>query len=166
LTELEYIIKQISKTNKKNFENYVITRIWHGINQNDIKFTTQQYVTRPNGHALTDMFFPQFDLHIEIDEPFHNKQKELDINRETDIIEATNHKIERIKITDDINFINEQVDKIIKEIKDLRIEKIRNKTYKPWDLEQEFNPNFHREKGYLDIEENPAFRTILDASNC
>ena len=166
MTELEYIIKQISKTNKKNFENYVVTRIWHGINNTDIKFTTQQFVSRPNGHALTDMFFPQFDLHIEIDEPFHNKQKELDINREADIVQATNHRIERIKITDNINFINEQIDEIIKEIKALRKDQINNKTYEPWDLEKEFNPNFYIEKGYLDINENPAFRTILDASNC
>jgi superfamily I DNA and/or RNA helicase len=88
------------------------------------------------------MFFPQFDLHIEIDEPFHNKQKELDINREADIVQATNHRIERIKITDNINFINEQIDKIIEEIKVLRNDQINNKTYEPWDLEEEFKGNF------------------------
>ena len=97
------------------------------------------------------MFFPQFDLHIEIDEPFHNKQKELDINREADIVQATNHRIERIKITDNINFINEQIDEIIREIKALRKDQINNKTFEPWDLEKEFNPNFYIEKGYLDI---------------
>ncbi len=166
MTELEYIIKQISKTNKKNFENYVVTRIWHGINTTDIKFTTQQFVSRPNGHALTDMFFHQFKLHIEIDEPFHNKQKELDISREADIIQATNHRIERIKITNDISFINEQIDNIVEKIKNLRKEGIKNKTFEPWDLEKEFNPDFYRKKGYLDVEENPSFRTILDASNC
>ena len=69
MTELKYIIKQISKTNKKNYENFVVTRIWHGLNCLDVKFVTQQYFKRPDGYALTDMFFPQFDLHIEIDEP-------------------------------------------------------------------------------------------------
>ena len=166
MTELEYIIKQISKTNKKNFENYVVTRIWHGINKTDVKFTTQQFVNRPNGHALTDMFFPQFNLHIEIDEPFHNKQKELDLNRESDIIEATNHKIERVKITDDINFINKQIDNIIKGISTLRTKSIDENTFEPWDLEKEFNPEYHREKGYLDTKENPAFKTISHACNC
>ena len=166
MTELEYIIKQISKTNKKNFENYVVTRIWHGINKTDVKFTTQQFVNRPNGHALTDMFFPQFNLHIEIDEPFHNKQKELDLNRESDIIEATNHKIKRVKITDDINFINKEIDSIIKEIIELRTKNIDENTFEPWDLEKEFNPEYHREKGYLDTKENPAFKTISHACNC
>lgn len=127
MTELEFIIKQISKTNKKNFENYVVTRIWHGINTTDIKFTTQQYVNRPKGHALTDMYFPQFKLHIEIDEPFHENQKELDINRETDIIEATGHVIERIKITDDLSFVNNQIDRIVLKIEELQLLQIKNK---------------------------------------
>lgn len=166
LTELDYIIKQISKTNKKNFENYVVTRIWHGVNKSDVKFTTQQYVNRPNGHALTDMYFPQFNLHIEIDEPFHVKQKELDIKRETDIIQATNHKVVRVKITNDINFVNEQIDLIIREIKSLRKSEIENNSFEPWNLEKEFNPEFYKKKGYLDVNENPSFKTILDASNC
>jgi very-short-patch-repair endonuclease len=163
LTELEYIIKQISKTNKKNYENYVVTRIWHGLNCLGIKFVTQQYVSRPNGYALTDMFFPQFDLHIEIDEPAHLSNEELDRKREIDVINSTNHRFERIAITDSISHINNQTDKIIEQIKSLKTE---NNNFEPWNLEKEFNPNFHREKGYLDINENPAFRTILDASNC
>lgn len=166
MTELEYIIKQISKTNKKNFENYVVTRIWHGINHLDIKFTTQQYIRRPNGHALTDMYFPQFDLHIEADEPFHNKQIEIDLKREVDIIEATNHKILRIKISDNLKSINDRIDKIISKIRELRTEKIKNGIFEPWDLKKEFDPEYHRKRGYLSVSENPAFRTILDASNC
>lgn len=165
MTELEYIIKQVSKTNKKNFENYVVTRILHGVNKLDVEFKTQQYVHRPNGHALTDMYFPQFDLHIEVDEPFHNKQIESDLNRETDIIQATNHRIKRIKITDDINFINSQIDEIINEILFLRKKSIEDGTFSPWDLKKKFDPEYHRKRGYLDINENPAFRTISHACN-
>lgn len=165
MTELEYIIKQISKTNKKNFENYVVTRIWHGINKLDVKFVTQQYINRPNGHALTDMYFPQFNLHIEVDEPFHNKQIDLDLSRETDIIQATNHRIERIKITDDIHFINSQIDRVINEIKILRENAIENNSFSPWDLNKEFDPEYHWNKGYLDLYENPAFKTITHACN-
>lgn len=167
MTELEYIIKQISKTNKKNYENYVVTRIWHGLNCLDVKFVTQQYVRRPNGYALTDMFFPQFNLHIEIDEPAHLNHIELDKNREIDIINSTNHTFApRIAINGSITDINKQTDSIIELIKNLREEKIQNKTYEPWNLEKEFNPDYHRQKGYLDTEENPAFKTISHACNC
>lgn len=166
MTELEYVIRQIKKTNKKNYENYVVTRIWHKINNEDIKFITQQYVSRPNGHALTDMYFPQFNLHIEIDEPFHVSQKQLDINRETDIIEATGHVIERIKITDDLRNVNDQIDTVVKKIEELRLLQIKNNSFEPWNLKKELDPFQYKKKGYLDAAENPSFRTILDASNC
>lgn len=59
MLKYKYIKAQIAKTNKKNDENYVITRIWHKLDNEDVKFITQQYVVRADGkYALTDMFFP------------------------------------------------------------------------------------------------------------
>jgi len=131
MTKREYIIRQIAKTNKKNYENYVVTRIYHRLNRNDLKFMTQQYVNRPDGHALTDMYFPQLQLHIEIDEPFHKKQKKLDINRESDIIQATNHEIHRIKITEDLTKIDNQVESLVERIKKNIEIKERNDEWEP-----------------------------------
>jgi very-short-patch-repair endonuclease len=65
-----------------------VTGIWHQLNDLNIKFITQQYVSQPNGFALTDMFFPQINFHIEIDEPHHKHSIENDLTRETDIIDA------------------------------------------------------------------------------
>ena len=134
MTKREYVIRQIAKTNKKNYENYVVTRIYHLLNRTDVKFVTQQYVNRPEGHALTDMYFPQIKLHVEIDEPFHKKQIGFDIHRETDIIQATDHHISRIKITDDLDSINSQIkiliDQISAKIKLTEAETINNKVKK------------------------------------
>ena len=166
MTKRDFIIRQIAKTNKKNFENYVVTRIYHLLNRSDVKFVTQQYVNRSGGHALTDMYFPQLAIHIEIDEPFHNKQVELDINRQTDIIQATNHQVRRIKITEDIENINHQIKSIVVEISDQITLKENSGDWEPWDLDKEFNPDYYRSKGYLDVSESPSFRRIVDACNC
>ena len=166
MTKREYIIRQIAKTNKKNFENYVVTRIYHRLDRNDVKFLTQQYVNRPEGHALTDMYFPQLKLHIEIDEPFHKKQERLDIDRETDIIQATNHEIYRIEITERLEDINEQIESLVQKIRSNIALKEQTSEWEPWDLEKEFNPLYYQRKGYLDVNENPAFRKIVDACNC
>jgi len=132
----------------------------------DIKFITQQYVNRPEGHALTDMYLPQIQLHIEIDEPFHKKQIDSDIDRETDIIQATEHHISRIKITEDLNSINNQIADLVKKIR-AKIKSLeKSGQWESWNLDKEFNPNHYREKGYLDVQENPAFRKIVDACNC
>jgi len=123
-------------------------------------------VSRPEGHALTDMYFPQLMLHVEIDEPFHEKQIELDINRETDIIQATNHEIHRIEIIEDLDSINKHIEDLVnlmrKKIADLE----KNNSWEAWDIEKEFSPDYYKEKGYLDVKENPAFRRIVDACNC
>ncbi len=71
MNRTEFILRQISKTNKKSYENYVVTRIWHLLNDLNIKIVTQQHVTRPAGRALTDLYFPQIKLHVEIDEGHH-----------------------------------------------------------------------------------------------
>lgn len=166
MTKRDYVIQQIAKTNKKNYENYVVTRIYHLMNRTDLKFITQQYVNRPEGHALTDMYFPQLMLHVEIDEPFHKKQIELDLNRETDIIQATDHKICRIEITEDLDSINKQVEDAVDLMTEKIVELEKNNLWEEWDMEKEFNPEYHKEKGYLDVKENPAFRKSVDACNC
>ncbi|MEH7488160.1 AbaSI family restriction endonuclease, partial [Priestia megaterium] len=44
MSKYDYIKRQLAKTNKKNDENYIITRIWHLLDNYDIKINTQQYV--------------------------------------------------------------------------------------------------------------------------
>lgn len=44
MRKYQFIKKQLEKTHKKNDENYVVTRIWHGLNSLDIKMITQQYI--------------------------------------------------------------------------------------------------------------------------
>lgn len=68
------------------------------INDLDIKFITQQHVTRAEGRALTDLFFPQLALHIEVDESHHEYNIDNDKVREADIVNATGHKFERINV--------------------------------------------------------------------
>lgn len=166
MTKREYIIRQIAKTNKKNYENYVVTRIYHRLNREDVKFMTQQYVNRPDGHALTDMYFPQLNLHVEIDEPHHKRQISIDIDRELDIIQATNHQIYRIEITEDLIEINKQVESLINKIRAEIVLKENTNDWIAWDLDKEFNPLFYQKKGYLDVSEGPSFRKIVDACNC
>lgn len=120
MLKYKYIKAQMAKTNKKNDENYVITRIWHKLDNEDIKFITQQYVVRADGkYALTDMYFPQLNLHIEIDEGYHQSpdQTQKDRIRERDIVSITNHEIKRIDVTKDLKRVHEQIDEVVGFIK-------------------------------------------------
>lgn len=163
MSKLEYISRQFSKAEKKRFEHYVVTRIWHLLNDISIKFVTQQFVSRPEGRALTDMFFPQLHIHIEIDEGHHKKQIELDKLREADIINATGHEVRRVDVTKDIDEINNNIEEIVEYIK---AQKLTNQNFKPWNFEAEFNPQTYIDKGFINLNDDCAFRTMVDAANC
>lgn len=170
MNRTEYILRQLAKTNKKNYENYVVTRIWNLLNDLNIKMVTQQHVTRPSGRALTDLYFPQINLHIEIDEGHHfDKEKKVtaDLIREADIIRATGHMFETIKVCEDrydidISVINKRIDDVVKIIQ----AEFRNKNPPSWDIAAEYNPQTYIDKGTMSADENVAFRTISDACNC
>lgn len=59
--KLDYMATMFRKISHKRFETYVIQRIWHRLNDNEIQFVTQQYVDRPKDdeYALADLYLPQ-----------------------------------------------------------------------------------------------------------
>lgn len=160
----EYVIKQLARTKTKKYELYVVTRIVHLINDSEIKFVTQQYVSRPEGRALTDLYFPQFGVHIEVDEGHHfnpiNDQE--DRVREADIVNATNHTIHRVDATKSLEHINKAIDDVVSLIKSMK----NNTGFIPWNLEAEFDPETYIKRGRITASDNVAFKTIKDACNC
>lgn len=163
----EYYIRQIGRTHYKKYENYVITRLLAQLNDSEVKFVTQQAVKFPSGkRALTDLYFPQIDLHIEIDEGFHKRRQEKDIEREADIVSVTAHDIRRVDATTNLPDLHAQINVILGDILSLIKERKEAGTFVPWDINKEFDPATYIEKGYIDLAEKVAFRTIADACNC
>lgn len=85
-----------------------------------VKFITQQYVKRPNGRALADLYFPQINYFVEIDEAHHLSKIELDKVRDAYFEDATGVIPTRIDVASkSIEEINHQIDDVILEIKSL-----------------------------------------------
>lgn len=167
----EYVIKQLGRVKNKPRESYVVTRVIHKLDDLEIKFVTQQYVSRPNGvWALTDLYFPQFGVHLEVDEEHHFSEEAVvkDKVREADIVNVTNHQIVRINVTGDqsLQDINLAIDQLIKLIKSLKNDAISKDDFTPWDIEAELNPQTYINRGYIKLDDDVAFRTIKDACNC
>lgn len=162
----EYIIRQLARTKSKKYEQYVVTRIISLLNDLDVKFVTQQYVSRPESRALTDLYFPQLALHIEVDERHHKSCVNADQIREADIVNATNHEIKRIDVDKSIQEINSDIDTLIKSIK-TKVQSLKNtEDFVEWDIDAEFNSETYIKKGYIDIADDVKFRQIKDACNC
>ncbi|MGK0248057.1 MAG: very-short-patch-repair endonuclease [Oleispira sp.] len=166
LDKKEYIVRQLARTKHKKYEQYVVTRIINLLNDLDIKFVTQQYVSRPEGRALTDLFFPQLAIHVEVDEPHHKSNVDVDSIREADIVNATNHEINRIDVDKSIQEINSDIDRLIQVIKSKVHRLKKSGDFYEWDINAEFKSETYIEKGYIDIADDVKFRQIKDACNC
>jgi very-short-patch-repair endonuclease len=172
LTKTDYILRSLQKIRNKKWELFIVSRIIHALDDDEIEFVTQQYVRRKNGaYALTDLYFPQFNLHLEIDEPHHEKEieKQKDTLRTRDLVSVTGHEIERLKTQNDdgtlksLSEIRNEVDEFVDE---LRIKKTMKSDFAPWNLETRYSPEPVIERGVMRIEDNVVFRTQVDAMRC
>ena len=168
----EYIVNQLRRTFNKKYENYCITRIYHLLNRLDIKIVTQQLFKRDNGKiALADLYFPQINLIVEIDEGHHLTNKEEDRRRTEEIIKNKvqafeeviyyDLEIERIDVTKDIDYINNRVGEVIELVRE-RINKMGSK-FEPWNENYRL-PQYYIDIGYIDAEDDVKFRTIQEVS--
>ncbi|MFM2477347.1 AbaSI family restriction endonuclease [Celerinatantimonas sp. MCCC 1A17872] len=174
LTKTEYILESISKIHNKKWEFFIITRIIHAISD-DIEFITQQLVRKADGtRALTDLYFPQFNLHLEIDELHHQRQIREDEQRERDIIQVTDHSIEHIKVSDrdepstnkELNDIRNEVDRFIEKIMKLKDSLQSQNKFAPWNFENKYLAKSHIERGYISLKDDVVFKTQIEAMKC
>lgn len=190
----DYIIRQLGRTKNKRYEAYVINRIIHLLNDFTLKFVTQQFVRLSNQKiALTDLYFPQLGIHIEVDEGHHFLQKskieyssiatdeiiysisqtESDAVREEDIISITGHKILRVNVfknqdgePQNLDSINQQINRIVEKIKLEKSSLVDASTFKEWNIETEYNPQTYIDLGSINLVDNVILKTTKDVCNC
>lgn len=123
-----HYIEQIRRTfhvnkNKKDFrikkyENFVITSLIHDERLRDLKPITQYYVPlTDSNYALIDLYYPQINLAIEVDEPHHNKRLEADLKRQKAIEDSLLCKFKRFNI---------DKDNIVSDLETLKHEMLKN----------------------------------------
>lgn len=193
-TKTEYILKQLNKTGGKQYERYVVHKIFNDLfnhpNNLSLKFTCQQYVKRSdNAYALLDMYIPSIQVQVEVDEGHHNnlknkeadkiRQKEinekienmsaLDKTQIIDISNQTNNQFEliRIAVTDDEGKVLD-LEVINQNIK-IKVEKIRTRINEinpsPWDYETEYSWKKYRGEKTIKVSDSVELRYISDVYN-
>ena len=175
--KLEYMERLFAKIGKKKTESYVISRIWHQLDDLRVKFVVQQYIRRTQDkYALADLYLPQLNLFIEINEPFHKNNVEVDKIRNEEIVNKTHAELYIIDCgfvakgkdgKDEIHWksldeIHRQVADVVKFIKQ-RVSELGDK-FKPWDDVSTLTVEYHRNKGYLKVEDNECLRTTEEVA--
>ena len=119
----DYLVKTFSRTKRKDYENYVVNRIWNLLDNNEIKPVTQQTIRCDDGkYAFIDLFFPQVYIGVECNEYHHEnkEQKKIDEERESKIIKilaedvkGKNFEMYNIDVNQSIEKIDIQVKKAV-----------------------------------------------------
>jgi hypothetical protein len=161
MDKLNYLRRVFAHTKGKTFENYVINQIWTKVEDLGLYPVTQQYVKRPNGYALIDLYFPQITFAIEVNENYHNHIIESDKMRMEDIFGSIPEiDIESIK--------EENYESVKKQIKDV-VKKIENKVNEfgslKWDenwkeTEYEKKLSLARKNSKLCVSDSIGFKMI------
>ena len=165
----EYLIKTLSRTKRKDFENYIINGIWHRLNNLDIQPVTQQFVQRSDGkRALIDLYFPQINYGIECDEAYHIGNMENDITREltmeemlNSINETEDFILRRVPAYECIENIDKNIARIVDEIKEL----VSSRNITLWDINRNAS-EVALAKMKLSVNDNLRFNMIIDICKC
>ena len=117
-----YLYRMFSHhTKDKEMENYVVNAIWARLDDLNVKPVTQQYVRRPNGYALIDLYFPQINYGVECDEAYHKDNTLKDAAREIDLQTALSAcsedglTIRRVDATLDADALHARIREIVKD---------------------------------------------------
>ncbi|MDF2554474.1 MAG: restriction endonuclease [Microbacterium sp.] len=86
---LLYLARTLSRTKRKDYENYVLGAVWNRLSAETrahIKPVSQQTVRASDGGLFyLDLFFPQLNIAVECDELHHLRQKADDTLRESSV---------------------------------------------------------------------------------
>lgn len=164
--KVEYMTRLFAKISKKKTETYVISRIWHQLNDDRVKFVVQQYIRRTQDmYALADLYLPQLGIFIEINEPFHKDKngvlREIDRIRNEEILQITHSKPIVIDCDNSIENIHFQTSEVVQQIKQAISQ--QGDKFIPWEGGNTLSVEYHRKKGYLKVDESEYVRTIDDA---
>jgi len=165
--ELEHYALKMSKIRHKKYEFFVVSRILHRLDDPEIEFVTQQLVRTEKGRFLLDLFFPQFSLAIEVDEPYHSSthQVESDEKRDKAIVDSAQIEMVRITIKDkSMGAVLSQIEEVIERIRGLKLAKSHAGDFEPFVFGQHSDVGYWLEQGTIRIDSGAMFRTHVDVA--
>jgi very-short-patch-repair endonuclease len=162
--DLLFLSRLFQKAASKPTELYVLTRLWHQLNDAEIQIVPQQYVGLPeNRYAMTDVFFPQAGIFVEINEPEHyysDWKIQLDHHRNQSIAGRTGIQIMVVDCRESMQGIHQQIDRIVEAIRERVAESRQQGIFKRWRPNEARNPEYWKEKKRIHIEDDVIMSNI------
>ncbi len=169
MDKLEYISRMLTKISHKRLESYVIYRIWNKLDMNDIKFDFQQYVRRKDGgYALADLYLPQLNISVEVNEPAHYYNQEKDDERRKEIrargirvLDIDCYNVDDGRAEEcSLDELNTRIDSVVNELrKEINLRR-ENGNFLPWTIKDSVSAI--KNHGILRVDDNISLNTVGD----
>ena len=176
--KLLYLVRTLSRTKRKDYENYVVNTIWNRLDNDTLEIVTQQYIHNPTNpkkdqygkkrkHYFIDLYFPSLNIGIECDEAphFYEENKKLDKEREVSIYDALHeigdkgYRLRRINVTQTYDKVQDDINKAVSFIK----QEIKRLDPKKWKIQTA--EEYYKEKDEIRTDDKVSFKTITEACN-
>jgi uncharacterized protein YoxC len=172
----EYILKSLRSIGRnKEWEVYVVTRIIHLLNDENLEFACQQCVKDKGNdkYYLTDLCFPSLGLYIEVNEIGHSgkkgeiKDKERQEAIQNSIswkqLDIDTYKYDadaKKKVNKTVKDVNKTIEYIVEKIKKRKSEIESSGEKIIWDYNAKYDPKIYINNGSINPEKNISFRYI------
>lgn len=169
-TEVDFSSKMLNSIRGKKYESYAISRIVHLLDDPEIELVTQKPIRlADNSLALLDLFLPQFDIGVEVDELHHLAEgtRAYDQAREQAVIVSSDiHPLVHLSVesTDPLSTLKEKTDELIARIREWKAEAVDAGTFIPFSYGDRYSPEYWRERGVITIDDDiqmPRMRQVL-----
>lgn len=171
MDKLAYLAKTLSRTRRKDYENYVVNAVWNRLCDGELKPVTQQWLARADGGGyFIDLYFPQLNLGVECDEPFHEGQRDMDCRRELDLIDILNHIDDRhgyralhVRIRG-YRETERQINDAVQQIREETAHRRALGDFEPWEPKQSLD-DYYADRDAISASDRVGFGTIRKACN-
>ena len=167
--KFEYLVKTLSRTKRKDYENYVINAVWNRLGDHTIKPASQWYVKNSSGWHLIDLYFPQINFGVECDEGHHKNNTLEDEQRELTLIEvlsATNkhpYVAFHIDVTLPFDEIEWKINECVEKAKDLVEQRRKSNDFIEWtEIDRK---KYFSDQQIIRASDDLLFPTIVDTVN-
>lgn len=161
----------MSRTRRKNYENYVINAIWNRLSDDRVFPVTQQYIKKSDGsYYLIDLYFPQIKVGIECDEGYHKKNQQNDIEREMTIFDVLKqidtssfYTSLHVDVTKSYTEVEQTINSHVQVIKTIIKASESSGNILLWD--ERDASSFFKDRSFFSVADNVTFKTITEVCN-
>ncbi|WP_182050710.1 AbaSI family restriction endonuclease [Changpingibacter yushuensis] len=179
MEKLEYLVRTLSRTKRKDYENYVVNAIWNRLADNDIQPVTQKLVAKSSTERyFIDLYFPQLNIGIECNEPSHLGQQSQDEIRQWTIFDVL-HQVQPtsgyqqidIDIADpqgrwlSLADVSGSIDRAVERLRSAVQTQKRSGAFDPWTGVPEDPITYVQSLKELSVADDVRFRTMAEACN-